>query len=127
MRILRLAALTLCLLVFGAALAAAQGPPPQQQDGRTFAPNELINEGHRFFGTVSRGLAQVVEKAVSHWGQPNGYILGQEGSGAFVVGLRYGDGNALHQECRRPAGVLGRPVDRLRHRRRRRPHHDAGL
>jgi len=92
MRILRLAALTLCLLVFGAALAAAQGPPPQQQDGRTYAPNELINEGHRFFGTVSRGLAQIVEKAISNWGQPNGYILGQEGSGAFVVGLRYGDG-----------------------------------
>ena len=41
---------------------------------------------------MSRGLAQVVEKAVSRWGQPNGYILGQEGSGAFVVGLRYGDG-----------------------------------
>jgi hypothetical protein len=92
MRILRHAALALCLLFFGAALAAAQGPPPQQQDGRTYAPNELINEGHRFFGTVSRGLAQIVEKAISNWGQPNGYILGQEGSGAFVVGLRYGDG-----------------------------------
>ena len=41
---------------------------------------------------MSRGLAQVVEKAVSRWGEPNGYILGQEASGAFVVGLRYGDG-----------------------------------
>ena len=41
---------------------------------------------------MSRGLAQVVEKAFSHWGQPNGYILGQEGGGAFIVGLRYGDG-----------------------------------
>ena len=93
MRTLRLAALTLCLLAFGADLAAAQGPPPpRQQDGRTYEPNELINAGHRFFGTVSRGLAQIVEKAVSNWGQPNGYILGQEGSGAFVVGLRYGDG-----------------------------------
>ena len=34
----------------------------------------------------------VVEKAVSQWGQPNGYILGEEASGAFVGGLRYGDG-----------------------------------
>jgi hypothetical protein len=33
-----------------------------------------------------------VEKATSQWGQPNGYILGQEGSGAFVAGLRYGEG-----------------------------------
>ena len=41
---------------------------------------------------MSRGLAQVIEKAFSQWGEPNGYILGQEASGAFVVGLRYGDG-----------------------------------
>ena len=102
---LRLAALTLCLLAFGADIAlaqgqgaqgqGAQGPPAQEQASQkpsTFSPGELLNEGHRFFGTVSRGLAEIVEKAVSRWGQPNGYILGQEGSGAFVVGLRYGDG-----------------------------------
>jgi len=86
--ILHFAALTLCLLAFGADAARAQdrGRPD------TFSPGEIVQEGHRFFGTVSRGLAQVVEKAVNRWGQPNGYILGQEGSGAFVVGLRYGDG-----------------------------------
>ena len=94
---MRLATLTFCLLGFGTEITAAQtppppGPPPQQQQHGTFAVNEIVNEGHRFFGTVSRGLAQVVEKAVSVWGEPNGYILGQEGSGAFVVGLRYGDG-----------------------------------
>ncbi len=99
---LRLTALTLCLSAFGAATATAQNqpppppqpmqpaPPPQRND--TFAPEEIVGAGHKFFGTVSRGLAQVVEKAVSRWGQPNGYVLGQEGSGAFVVGLRYGDG-----------------------------------
>jgi hypothetical protein len=52
----------------------------------------VIRTGHRFFGTISRGLAEVVQTAVSRWGEPNGYILGQEGSGAFFVGLRYGDG-----------------------------------
>jgi hypothetical protein len=26
----------------------------------------------------------VVEKAVSQWGLPNGYVLGQEASGAFI-------------------------------------------
>jgi hypothetical protein len=87
---LRFAAFVLCLLGFGPDLALAQGQP-QNRPG-TFSPGELVSEGHRFFGTVSRGLAEVVEKAVSRWGQPNGYILGQEGSGAFVVGLRYGDG-----------------------------------
>lgn len=53
---------------------------------------ELVNSGHRFFGTVSRGLAQVIETAVSKWGQPNGYILGEEAGGAFIAGLRYGEG-----------------------------------
>ena len=101
---MRFAALTLCLIAFGAGPALSQQPPAQDQIAQappppppqnrpgTFSPGELVNEGHRFFGTVSRGLAELVEKAVARWGQPNGYILGQEGSGAFVVGLRYGDG-----------------------------------
>jgi hypothetical protein len=71
---------------------AAPAPPPQPAETNQFSPNELIDAGHHFFGDVSRGLAMVVEKAVSQWGQPNGYILGEEAGGAFVGGLRYGDG-----------------------------------
>jgi len=52
----------------------------------------LVSTGHRFFGTVSRGLASVIEAAVSRWGQPNGYVLGEEAGGAFFGGLRYGEG-----------------------------------
>jgi hypothetical protein len=51
-----------------------------------------VNAGHQFFGTVSQGLASVIERAISNWGQPNGYVLGQEAGGAIVAGLRYGDG-----------------------------------
>ena len=65
-----------------------QQPPATNQ----FSPNELIDAGHHFFGGISRGLAAIIEKAVSQWGQPNGYILGEEAGGAFVGGLRYGDG-----------------------------------
>ena len=65
-----------------------QGPPPANQ----YSSNEVIDAGHHFFGGISRGLASVVEKAVSQWGLPNGYILGEEASGAFIGGLRYGDG-----------------------------------
>jgi hypothetical protein len=64
-------------------------PPPPQSN---FAPEELVSTGHRFFGTVSRGLASVIETAVSRWGQPNGYVLGEEAGGAFFGGLRYGEG-----------------------------------
>src|ERR1700758_3559860 len=68
--------------------APQAAPPPSD----TFAPGELVAAGHRFFGGVSRGLATIIEKAVSQWGLPNGYVLGQEGGGAVVVGLRYGEG-----------------------------------
>jgi hypothetical protein len=70
----------------------APAPPPQPPASNQFSPNEVIDAGHHFFGGVSRGLASIVEKAGSQWGQPNGYILGEEASGAFVGGLRYGDG-----------------------------------
>lgn len=72
-------------------VAFALGPAVAQSDQR-YSSNELVNAGHQFFGTISQGLAGVIEKAVSQWGQPNGYILGEEAGGAFVGGLRYGDG-----------------------------------
>jgi hypothetical protein len=85
--ILRVLALTLALIALPGLALAQGGPRPG-----TFSSNEILDAGHRFFGSVSRGLAQVVEKAVGQWGQPNGYILGQEGGGAFIGGLRYGEG-----------------------------------
>ena len=58
----------------------------------TFSPDELVRSGHHFFGNVSRGLARGIEEATRRWGEPNGYILGQEASGAFIGGLTYGEG-----------------------------------
>lgn len=66
-------------------VAFANSPPP-------YSTNEIVDNGHRFFGAVSRGLAEVVQEAVRRWGQPNGYVLGQEASAAFFGGLRYGEG-----------------------------------
>ena len=70
---------------------APQSQNPQPQGGQ-YSSNEVIDAGHRFFGTISRGLAQIVEKAGSQFGLPNGYVLGQEAGGAVVAGLRYGEG-----------------------------------
>ena len=92
---IRLAAAILIAGTFAGTPAAAQsGPPPGTLPANEsrFNASEIVNAGHNFFGTVSRGLAQIVEKAVSQWGLPNGYVLGEEGSGAFVAGLRYGEG-----------------------------------
>jgi hypothetical protein len=57
-----------------------------------FPVDEIVDDGHRFFGTLSRGLADVVQEAGRRWGLPNAYVLGQEASAAFVGGLRYGEG-----------------------------------
>lgn len=67
-------------------------PASAQRSERTFAPDEIVATGGKFFGNVSRGLASVVERAVAQFGLPNGYVLGEEGSGAFVAGLRFGEG-----------------------------------
>jgi len=101
----RIAEIAVVLALFAAAPATAQtmppqqppaavapGPPPPPHDSGHFSADEVIEAGHHFFGGVSRGLAMVMQKAFSQWGEPNGYILGEEGSGAFVGGLRYGDG-----------------------------------
>jgi len=75
----------------GPPLQAPQAQSPQPQ-GPQYSSNEIVDAGHRFFGTISSGLAQIVEKAGSQFGLPNGYVLGQEGGGAVVAGLRYGEG-----------------------------------
>lgn len=83
------------LTASGAALAQ-QPPPagfaPAPDNGDTFKPEEIVDSGHRFFGSTSRGLALAVQNVFERWGQPNGYILGQEAAGAFFGGLRYGEG-----------------------------------
>ena len=87
--------LLLVLTAVGASSGMAQSGPPRNLPPDRFSSSELVNSGHQFFGSVSRGLAQVIEKAVSQWGLPNGYVLGEEAGGAFFAGLRYGDG-VLH-------------------------------
>ncbi|RWP27999.1 EipA family protein [Mesorhizobium sp.] len=57
-----------------------------------YTAQEIVDSGHKFFGATSGGLATVVEKIFSSYGLPNGYLLGEEGSGALIGGLTYGEG-----------------------------------
>ena len=43
-------------------------------------------------GATSGGLASVIEHIFASYGLPNGYVLGEEGSGAIIGGLTYGEG-----------------------------------
>ena len=81
-------ALTLSPVILFPTQTAAQ----QQSNGGQYSMQEIVDAGHSFFGSTSGGLAKVVEAAFQKYGLPNGYILGQEGSGAFIAGLTYGEG-----------------------------------
>lgn len=71
-------------LLPGAALAQAE---------QTYSEDEILAAAQRFFGAGAEGLATVIDHVFNDHGRPNGYIEGNEGSGAIGVGLRYGDGS----------------------------------
>ena len=71
-----------CIIVFSATPSRAQ----------EYTADEIVESGHRFFGATSGGLASVVEHIFASYGLPNGYVLGEEGSGAIIGGLTYGEG-----------------------------------
>lgn len=71
------------------------GPPPAEftgDDSEGYTLDEIRDATRGFFGTISTNLASVIEYSFSKQGRPTAYILGQEGGGAFLAGLRYGDG-----------------------------------
>jgi len=69
-------------------------PPPQTPEAaeRGYTIDEIHEVTRGFFGTISTSLGSVIEYAFSKSGRPDGYVLGTEGGGAFLAGLRYGSG-----------------------------------
>ena len=89
----RLAALASAMIVALAAALFLPASRAQAASSSQYTVQEIIDAGHDFFGSTSGGMAKVVENAFAQYGLPNGYILGQEGSGAFIAGLTYGEGS----------------------------------
>lgn len=73
-------------------LAPAPAVLAQGSLSDTYSGNELVDKGSAFFGSAAQGLASLVERAVSEFGLPNGYILGEDAGGALFAGARYGEG-----------------------------------
>lgn len=63
---------------------------PPEEDGYTI--DEIREASRGFFGPLSTELAAVIEHAFRNTGRPSAYILGTEGGGAFLAGVRYGKG-----------------------------------
>lgn len=85
--------LSLCALVFLAGVAVAADKEPDKGAGtETYDQKTILKETTDFFGDAAESVAKVVAKVFDDLGAPNGYIKGNEASGAVVIGVRYGDG-----------------------------------
>ena len=82
-------------------LPADTAPAPEAQTATnpsgTFAEDDLIGAAEGLFGKGAEGLAGLIEDILSKQGEPNGYIVGREGGGAFIFGVRYGSGTLYHK------------------------------
>ncbi len=65
--------------------------------GQTYRQDDLIGAAEGVFGRGAEGLARIIEDILLEQGEPNGYIVGREAGGAFVLGLRYGSGTLHHR------------------------------
>lgn len=74
----------------------ATGPNPSQPTS-TYGQDDLIGAAEGLFGRGAEGLARLIEDILSEQGEPDAYIVGREGSGAFIFGLRYGSGTLFHR------------------------------
>lgn len=63
----------------------------------TYGENDLIGAAEGLFGKGAEGLAKMIEDLLKKQGRPNGYIVGREAGGAFIVGARYGSGTLHHK------------------------------
>jgi hypothetical protein len=98
----------------GRALAQPGAPQPMPPAGgsadyppakaETYSDDEIVTDVSNFFGVTAEAAGGVVERIFKENGQPTAYIAGEEGSGAFVFGLRYGRG-LLYMKGRDPLEV----------------------
>lgn len=95
-----LAAMCAAALAFSGCATPANNPVPQdgaQAQGpvdksKTYNENELITAISTHLGVTAESAASAIERLFKDKGRPTGYITGQEGSGAVIVGARYGQG-----------------------------------
>jgi hypothetical protein len=90
-------ALVLCLAgAPSAALAQTTGSIAKPKS--TYTTEEIVTQGHQFFGKASRGISEAVEYLFQSQGEPTAYIVGEEGSGAVIGGLRFGEGTIYYKD-----------------------------
>ena len=94
-----------------AASQAAAEPAVAAAQGETYKEDDLIGAAEGVFGKGAEGVARMIQDILSKQGEPNGYIVGREAGGAFIVGARYGSGTLFHKvEGQKPVYWTGPSV-----------------
>ena len=90
----------LCASFGGLATAQTTGSvsKAKKHSTSTYTTEEIMSQGHQFFGKASRGVGQAIEYVFQNQGEPTAYIVGEEGAGAFVGGLRFGEGTIYYKD-----------------------------
>ena len=76
----------------GASAFSAHAAESHFTEDAKYTANEITAAGADFFGITTEAMAKAVQHVFGDLGEPDAYIKGDEGSGAFVFGLRYGSG-----------------------------------
>jgi len=71
--------------------------PAKASTGASYKQDDLIGAAEGVFGKGAQGLATMIQDLLKKQGEPNAYIVGREGGGAVVVGVRYGSGTLHHK------------------------------
>ena len=79
-------------------MAQTTGSISKPKSTSTYSNEEILATGHQFFGKASRGISEAVEYIFQSQGEPTAYIVGEEGSGAMIGGLRFGEGTIYYKD-----------------------------
>ena len=70
----------------------------KKEKNETFDKSEMVDKAKIYFADLSEGIGIVIERSFNDFGQPTAYIEGEEFSGAFFGGLRYGGGKIYFKD-----------------------------
>ncbi|MBX7248401.1 MAG: DUF1134 domain-containing protein [Caulobacteraceae bacterium] len=89
-------------------LWAQPNPDYNTPQESTYERDELLRAGSDALGVTAEAVGGAIERIARDYGSnPDGYIAGEEGSGAIVAGLRYGKG-LLYMRGQEPLTVYWR-------------------
>jgi len=71
---------------------AKSGAPRPATANETYSIEEINSAARGGLPNWSANVGKVIEHAFSHYGRPTAYVIGNEGGGAFIAGVRYGNG-----------------------------------